>query len=241
MFLGVFLYSIGFIGDLIVPKSLDSPARVSPLAAVMINVLLLSVFAVQHSVMARPAFKRWWAGIVPKPIERSTYVLFSNIAMILIFVFWQPLGGQVWHLENNVARGVMLGLYAAGWLTVFTATCLLNHFELFGMRQVTLYLLGRPYTELPFKEPALYGYVRHPLYVGWLMVFWLAPTMTISRLMFAMVTTAYILVAVRLEERDLEAALPGYAEYKRRVPMLIPNFLGTADSTTGTKAKAVEA
>ena len=232
MFFGVFLYSIGFIGDMIVPKSLGSNATMGAGVAVAVNLALLSLFAVQHSLMARPFFKRWWTTIVPEPIERSTYVLFSNIAMILIFAFWQPITGNAWEITNEVGRMGMLGLYFAGWATVFVSTCLLNHFELFGLRQVWLYFTKKPYTSLPFNEPGFYKYVRHPLYVGWLMVFWFAPTMTLSRLFFAVVTTAYILVAIQLEERDLEAALPEYKQYKQRVPMLVPDVFKSLETSS---------
>ena len=221
MFLGVFLYAIGFIGDFLVPTSLDSAPVEPPLVALGMNLVLLSVFAVQHSVMARPWFKQWWTRFVPKPIERSTYVLFSNLAMILLFAFWKPLGGTVWQIDGPL-RIALYAMYGLGWTTVLYATCLVNHFDLFGLRQVWLHLRSTPYTQLPFREPSLYKYVRHPLYVGWIMVFWFTPTMTVSHLFFAAATTAYILIAIQFEERDLVKSLPGYAEYLQRVPMLIP-------------------
>lgn len=224
MFFGVFVYSIGFIGNILIPNSLDGQPKLSMLAAISVNMGLLGLFAVQHSVMARPSFKRWWTQIVPKPLERSTYVLFSNLAMIAIFVFWQPIGGVVWTVPCVYGQATMYTLYGLGWLTVFYTTCLLNHFELFGLRQVWLHVRGEPYTQLPFNEPSLYRYVRHPLYVGWLMVLWFTPIMTISHLFFAVGTTAYILVAIQLEERNLQDGLPGYSEYKKRVPMLIPRM-----------------
>ena len=222
MFNGVFLYSVGFIGNFGVPTALDGPTRTSLPRALAINGLLLAIFVLQHSGMARPAFKRWWTKLVPQPIERSTYVLFSNLAMILMFVFWEPLGGSVWVVQHQAARIAILALYGVGWLTVLYSTMLLNHFELFGLRQAYLYWRGRPYEPLPFNEPSLYRYVRHPLYVGWLLVIWCTNTMTWSHLLFAVGASLYILAAIQLEERDLETALPEYAAYKRRVPMLVP-------------------
>ena len=224
IFLGVFLYAIGFIGGFVVPTSLDGEAN-GPLASgLLINLLLLTAFAVQHSLMARPSFKQWWTQYIPKPIERSTYVLCSNIAMVMLFAFWQPLGGPVWNVEGT-GRVILYALFGAGWLLVFYSTLLVSHFDLFGIRQVWLYLKHEPYTPLPFREPSLYRYMRHPLYVGWLMVFWFTPTMTIAHLLFAIATTAYILVAIQFEERDLVKHLSGYEAYRSRVPMLIPNLL----------------
>ena len=224
MFLGVFLYAIAFLCNLGVPNSIDSASR-SPIAiAVIVNCLLLVAFAVQHSGMARPTFKRWWTTIIPEESERSTYVLASNIVMILLFWLWQPMGGVVWDIQNTVARALMYGLFAAGWALVLYSTCLLNHFDLFGMRQVWLCYRGEPYSTLEFRAPSLYQYVRHPLYVGWLTVFWAAPTMTVSHLLFAVVTSVYILVAIQLEERNLTELLPGYAAYREKVPMLIPSL-----------------
>jgi protein-S-isoprenylcysteine O-methyltransferase Ste14 len=203
MFLGVFAYAIGFIGNIGVTNSLDAAPQTSPAAAAAVNLLLLGLFAVQHSVMARPKFKQWWTRLVPQPVERSTYVLFTNLALIAMFAFWQPMGGVVWDIPCIPGQITMYALYGLGWATVLYTTCLLNHFDLFGVRQVYLYLKAEPYTVLPFKEPSLYRYVRHPLYVGWLMVFWLTPRMTVAHLLFAVATTAYILIAIRWEERDL--------------------------------------
>lgn len=224
MFLGVFVYAIGFVGNIFVPNSLDATPRVSPLVAAGINLLLLTVFAVQHSVMARPTFKRWWTQFVPEPAERSTYVLFTNLAMIAMFAMWQPMGGVVWSVPCFEGAVFLYAMYGLGWLTVFYTTCLFNHFELFGVRQVYLYLRGTSYTRLPFKTPSLYRYVRHPMYVGWMMVFWFTPVMTIAHLLFALTTTAYILIAIQLEERNLRNALPEYESYSRRVPMLVPRM-----------------
>lgn len=225
MFLGVFLYAIGFIGNLFTPTSLDGDPMQPIGRAVLINLSLLTAFALQHSVMARPAFKRWWIRFVSQPVERSTYVLFSNIAMIAMFACWQPMGGTVWQLENATLRAVVYSIYGLGWITVLYATCLIHHFDLFGVRQTWLYFRGRDYSQLEFRVPSLYRHVRHPLYVGWLTVFWAAPTMTAAHLMFAVVTTAYILVAIFFEERDLvKVHGESYTEYRQTTPMLIPRL-----------------
>jgi methanethiol S-methyltransferase len=228
LFLGTYLYAIGFIGDFAVPTRLDSSAQGPFGWALLVNLLLLGLFAVQHSVMARPGFKAVWTRIVPKPVERSTYVLFSSLALILMFALWQPMGVTIWNVESPVVRVVLYGLLATGFIVVLVATFLINHFDLFGMRQVWLYLRGREYTPLRFKTPLFYKYVRHPLYVGWLLAFWAAPTMTVAHLVFAVMTTAYILVAIQFEERDL-IAVHGehYARYRREVPMLIPRVHST--------------
>jgi protein-S-isoprenylcysteine O-methyltransferase Ste14 len=208
-----------------VPKSIDAAPETSFGTALLINLGLLTLFAVQHSGMARPAFKRWWTRIVPRPLERSTYVLLSSLALIALFAFWQPMGGVVWHVEGELARAMILGVYFLGWGVVLLATFLINHFDLFGLRQAWLHFVGQEYTRLKLEEPLLYRYVRHPLYVGWLMVFWAAPTMTLAHLVFALVTTVYILVAIQWEERDLvNEHGRAYEEYRRRVPMLIPRF-----------------
>ena len=228
LFLGTYLYAVGFIGNFAVPTRLDSIAQGPFAQALIINLLLLGLFAVQHSVMARPAFKAVWTRIVPRPVERSTYVLFSSLALVLMFALWQPMGVVVWNVANPVARVVLYGLMATGFLIVLVATFLINHFDLFGMRQVWLYLKGREYTPLRFKTPLFYKYVRHPLYVGWLFAFWATPTMTVAHLVFAVMTTAYILVAIQFEERDL-ITIHGehYVRYRREVPMLIPRVVNT--------------
>lgn len=224
-FLGVFLYCIGFVGNLLVPTSLDG-APVSPLGkALLINAALLTIFALQHSIMARQWFKKLWTKIVPEPIERSTYVLFTNIALAALVWYWQPIGGVVWSVESQLFQTVLWALFAFGWLLVLLSTFMIDHFDLFGMRQVTLYLMKKPYTPLEFKIPWLYKYVRHPLYIGFLFAFWATPTMTMSHLLFAVATTAYILVAVRIEEGDLVKAFGAkYTDYRRRVPMFIPGL-----------------
>ena len=223
IFFGTFLYAIGFIGNLVVPKSIDS-GRTGPLSeALLIDAGLLMLFAVQHSVMARPWFKRAWTRFVPQPAERSTYVLLSSLALLLMFWQWRPIGGEIWNVEQLGIRIVLYGIFATGWALVLTSTFLINHFDLFGLRHVFLYLLGRPYTQLKFGTPILYRHVRHPLYLGWLFAFWGTPTMTVAHLVFAIATTAYIFVAIQLEEKDLvDAYGDQYRRYKQTVPMIIP-------------------
>jgi methanethiol S-methyltransferase len=223
IFLGTFLYAIGFIGNFGVPRTLDG-APSGPLGvAFLIDAGLLALFAVQHSVMARKWFKDWWTRLVPKPLERSTYVLFSSLALILLFWQWQPLGGVVWSIEDPFGRIVLRVLFAFGWALVLISTFLINHFDLFGLRQVWLYLRGQSYTTLQFGTPGPYRLVRHPLYVGWLLAFWSTPTMTLAHLLFSVATTAYILMAIQFEERDLIREHGDvYESYRRSVPMLIP-------------------
>jgi protein-S-isoprenylcysteine O-methyltransferase Ste14 len=201
---------------------MDSPAHLPFLQALLIDLALLGVFALQHSIMARPWFKALWTRVVPAPVERSTYVLFSSLALILLFWKWEPLAGVIWKSTSNSASIAITSLFAIGWLTVLATTCLINHFDLFGLRQVWLYLRGRPYTQLKFRTPGPYRYVRHPLYVGWLLVFWSAPVMTTAHLVFAIATTAYIFVAIQFEERDLIRFHPEYADYRRKVSMILP-------------------
>jgi protein-S-isoprenylcysteine O-methyltransferase Ste14 len=229
IFFFTFLYAIGFVGNLFVPKSIDSEPVAPFLESLLVNLGLLAIFLLQHSVMARPGFKEWWTKIVPQPVERSTYVLFTSLALLLLFAAWKPLGGVVWSVENPVGQVAFYLLFAFGWLLVLVTTFLINHFDLFGIRQVYLYLLGHPYTPLGFVVPGPYKYVRHPLYVGWFFAFWATPTMTVAHLVFALATTAYILVAIRFEERDLEEAHgAAYEEYRNRVPMLIPSAKGVS-------------
>lgn len=223
-FLAVFLYAIAFVAGIGVPKHIDSGTTGSVLAAVGINLALLSLFAVQHSVMARPAFKRWWTRFVPTPIERSTFVLASSLVLALLFWQWRPLPMPVWDFQGTVTGYVLLGVSALGWMLVLLSTFAINHFDLFGLRQVWLHARQRPLVEGPFVTRAFYRIVRHPLMLGFLIAFWAAPTMSLGHLLFAMVTTGYILIAVKfLEERDLVAQHgETYREYQRRVPMLLP-------------------
>ena len=238
IFFATFLYAAGFVGNLVVPKSLDS-APVGPIGtSLLINLGLLALFAVQHSVMARPGFKRMWTRIVPPAVERSTYVLASSLALIFLFWQWRPLGGVVWDIQNPMIRGLIHAEFAFGWLLVLVTTFLINHFDLFGLRQVWLHLRGRPYQPLRFTTPGPYRVVRHPLYVGWFFAFWATPTMTVTHLLFAVATTAYILIAIQLEERDLVAAHPEYANYRRRVPMLIPFRRRNASGARPAAARA---
>jgi protein-S-isoprenylcysteine O-methyltransferase Ste14 len=222
VFFATFLYAIGFVGNLWVPKSMDSAPQLPFMTALLTDLALLGLFAIQHSVMARPAFKRWWTRIVPPAAERSTYVLFSSVALILLFAYWQPLGGVVWNVTAPLGQVLLYAGFAFGWALVLVSTFLINHFDLFGLRQVWLELLGKPYQPLQFGMPLFYRYVRHPLYVGWFFAFWATPTMTVTHLVFAIATTAYILIAIQLEERDLVEAHPEYQDYRRRVPMLVP-------------------
>ncbi len=239
LFFGTFLYAMGFVGGLVVPVSIDGvPA--DPLAvALLIDGALLALFAVQHSVMARPWFKAIVTRVVPTAAERSLYVLASSLALILLFWQWRPIGGVVWDVTNPTARVALQAVFVLGWTTVLVVTFLINHFDLFGLRQVWLFLRGQPYTPLKFKTPGPYRHVRHPLYVGWLLAFWATPTMTVAHFFFAVMTTAYILVAIRFEERDLEDALgASYAEYRRSVPMLVPR-LGAQAPASSTKPQRV--
>jgi protein-S-isoprenylcysteine O-methyltransferase Ste14 len=225
VFFATFLYAIGFIGNIAVPKSIDGGPEGSLLVAALWNSALLAVFALQHSVMARPAFKRAWTRIVPEPLERSTYVLFSSLALILLFWRWRPMGGVLWDVAGTATGTALQAVCAIGFLTVLVTTFLINHFDLFGLRQSWLYLLGKPYTHVSFRTPGPYRVVRHPLYVGWLLAFWATPTMTVAHLLFALATTAYILVAIQLEERDLiDLHGEDYRRYRASVPMLLPRL-----------------
>ncbi|AKC87014.1 methanethiol S-methyltransferase [Pseudoxanthomonas suwonensis] len=226
VFLVTFLYAIGFVAGLGVPKHIDSGTGDGVVRALLVNLALLTLFAVQHSGMARPGFKRWWTRFVPEPIERSTYVLLTSVALILLFWFWQPLPQLVWHVGNPAARVFLYALSALGWLLVLTGTFVISHFDLFGLKQVWQYSRGRrrPDGHAPFVTRAYYRIVRHPLMLGFLVAFWATPTMTLGHLLFALATTGYILVAVKcLEERDLVAQYGDtYREYQRRVPMILP-------------------
>ncbi|MDB5636493.1 MAG: protein-S-isoprenylcysteine methyltransferase [Bradyrhizobium sp.] len=218
-----FLYAIGFVSGSVVPKTIDSGEAAPAAGAVIVNILLMSVFALQHSVMARRQFKQWWTQYVPKSVERSTYVLFASLALILLFWYWRPIPTVVWQIDNPQIAIAMSGLSMVGWLIVLTSTFLINHFELFGLHQVANNLTGRPMPAPRFRTPLFYKFVRHPIYLGFIIAFWAAPTMTIGHLLFAGVTTAYILVGILLEERDLVDLFgDDYRRYKDRVSMLVP-------------------
>jgi protein-S-isoprenylcysteine O-methyltransferase Ste14 len=223
VFLGAFLYAIGFVTGLWVPKTIDTGPATPTIQAVIINLLLMSLFAVQHSVMARKPFKQWWAQFVPATVERSTYVLLASLALILLFWQWRPIPAVVWQIANPSLATAMLCLSLAGWLLVLVSTFIINHFELFGLHQVVNNLSGKTLPEAHFKTPSIYRYVRHPIYLGFIIAFWAAPTMTAGHLLFAAVTTAYIFVGIFLEERDLVALFGDqYRQYRERVGMIVP-------------------
>src|SRR5438270_2724628 len=224
VFFVTFLYAIGFVGNLVVPKSIDSGAP-APFSgrALLIDALLLGLFAVQHSVMARPGFKRWWTRYVPEPVERSTYVLLASLALILLFWQWRPLTDAVWSVENTAGRYILWALFFVGWALVLLSPFLINHFDLFGLRQVYLYQRGREYTHLGFRTVFLYKVIRHPIMLGFIIAFWAAPRMTVGHLVFSVATTAYILIALQLEERDMTNIHgKAYEEYRQQVSMLVP-------------------
>jgi protein-S-isoprenylcysteine O-methyltransferase Ste14 len=224
LFFVTFLYAIGFVGNLVVPKSIDSgPPAATLTRGLILDIILLSIFAIQHSGMARPAFKKWWTQYVPKPVERSTYVLLSSLALILLFWQWRPLTDVVWSVQSTAGLYVFWAVFFAGFGIVLLSTFMINHFDLFGLRQVYLYQKGEDYTDLGFRTPFFYKYVRHPIMLGFIIAFWAAPTMTLGHVLFAVVTTAYILVAIQLEERDIvNAHGTSYEDYRKRVSMLFP-------------------
>lgn len=226
LFFALYAYMACFVGGFAIPKTIDAPSGGPVAAAVAVNLALLALFAVQHSVMARPEFKRVWTRIVPQPIERSTYLLASCIVLAVVFWQWRGIDAVVWNVQSPALRAIAWSLFAVGWLMVPAVSYLINHFDLFGMRQVWLHLFGKPYTSLPFATPLLYNHVRHPLYIGWTIAFWATPTMTVGHLLFAAVLTIYMGAAAVLEERDLIAHFGHqYAAYRERVPMFIPRLL----------------
>jgi len=225
VFLGTFLYAIGFVGNLIVPRSIDNAPKAGSLTRALIaDVILLSIFAIQHSVMARPWFKRAWTRFVPEVIERSTYVLLASLALLLVFWQWRAIPDTViWDVTNPIGTVVLWSFFALGWLFVLLSTFMINHFDLFGLRQVDTFRRGEEYTELGFRTPFFYKLVRHPIMLGFIIAFWATPRMTAGHLLFAGVTTAYILVAIQLEERDIvDAHGASYEDYKKQVPMIVP-------------------
>jgi protein-S-isoprenylcysteine O-methyltransferase Ste14 len=238
LFLVTYAYLAGFVGNFLVPKSIDSaPADV--LSAVGVDVLLMALLGLQHSIMARPWFKQTWTRLVPQPIERSTYCLLSCLALFVLMWQWRGLDAVIWNVEHPVGRGLLWGLFALGWLGVPTVSLMISHFDLFGTRQVWLYLRGQPYSELPFRTPLLYSRIRHPLYVGWALAFWATPTMTLGHALFAGTMTLYMVAAAFIEERDLVGHYgESYRDYQRRVPMFIPQ-LGDRDESPTERPESV--
>jgi protein-S-isoprenylcysteine O-methyltransferase Ste14 len=219
-----FLYLFGFLANVLVPKGVDDGTAGPFALALLINLGLIVVFGIQHSVMARPGFKKWWTRIVPEPIERSTYVLISTLLFILLFWAWQPMTAVIWDVQSAWAQNTIWGIFLAGIVLLFASTFVINHFDLFGLRQIWLNLTQKPYIYLKFKVTWFYKFVRHPLYVGWIMIFWATPHMTFGHLLLAVGMSAYILIAIRYEERDLvEFHGNAYRDYQRKVPMLVPS------------------
>ena len=225
VFLASFLYAVCFTGDFLVPKTIDSGIGGPLLEALGVNVLLLGLFAVQHSLMARPGFKRWWTTFVPSAMERSTYVLLASLILLLIFWQWRPIGGIAWSIESPVGRAIVWAICAVGWLVVLLSTFMINHFDLFGLRQAYLAMVGAEYTPLRFTERWLYAFVRHPIMLGFLIAFWAVPTVSWGHLLFTVGCTGYIFVGLWFEERDLLAHHgDDFRRYRERVPMVIPRI-----------------
>jgi protein-S-isoprenylcysteine O-methyltransferase Ste14 len=225
LFFAAILYGIGFVANLVVPKGIDDGALAPPATAIAVNVALLLLFAVQHNVMARPWFKEWWTRFVPRPIERSTFVAASSLILLLLYWQWRPMPAIVWQVDNAAGRAILWALYFSGWVIVFYSSFVIDHFELFGLKQAWSHFCGREHMSAAFSERSLYRWVRHPLMLGFILAFWAAPTMTVGRLLFAVVTTLWILIAIQIEEHDLVAFLgEPYRRYRRRTPMLLPSL-----------------
>ncbi len=237
-FLVTILYAIGFVGNFVVPKSIDSGTAGAALPAIAINVFLLLLFAIQHTIMARPRFKKWWTQRIPKSIERSTFVLFASLLLLLLFWQWRPMPSAIWSFDSGPVHWILTAICFTGWALVFYSSFLIDHFDLFGLRQVYLHWTDKPYTQKRFSTPTLYRFVRNPLMLGFLIAFWSAPVMTQGRLLFAAVSTAYIFFGVRLEERDLANALGDpYRHYHRKTSMIIP--MPPREATSDKKAESV--
>ena len=231
LFFATFLYLIAFVADVAVPKTIETGAATDVGRAFLVDALLLALFGLQHSVMARPRFKAWWTRYVPRTVERSTYVLASSLVLIALMAFWQPIGATVWHVESEVGRGFVRGLFFLGVGTVLYSTFLIDHFDLFGLRQVVLSFRKKAYTHKKFVTPSLYRFVRHPLYIGWIVMFWAAPTMGAGHFLFSLGMTAYILLAIPMEERDLAEALgEPYTRWRESTPAFVPGLGGQPTS-----------
>ena len=225
IFFGTLLYAMGFVGNVVVPKSIDSGAGGLALEALLINALLLGLFAIQHSGMARRGFKERWTKLIPVPLERSTYVLLSSLSLILLFWQWRPMTETIWQVENAIGSGILTAVFWLGWLLVLGSSFMVSHADLFGLRQVYLHATGKEYRGVGFKTPMMYKYVRHPLYLGFLAAFWATPRMTQGHLLFSAATTGYILVAIQFEERDMMHRFGDtYRSYRKRTPMLLPGM-----------------
>lgn len=223
VFFVAFLYAVGFLAEIAVPKSINSGVESGFTSSLIINLVLLGLFAVQHSLMARPFFKRWFTQYVPVQIERSIYVLVSSLLLFLLYWLWQPMTTVVWQVDSGFGQTIFWAIFALGWLIVFLSTFMINHFDLFGLRQVWLHLRDRPYEHVPFQSRALYKFVRHPIMLGFIIAFWATPLMTQGHLLFSVMTTLYILIGIQFEEHDMKNAVgEDYVQYKKSVPMLFP-------------------